>query len=128
MLNNPVGFLRNFRIIHHGADKVYNITIHPFNDRNGMMSRLLTMPIPHRSGFYIGKYILEKSKDLYYDALGASQNGWHQCVSDRIGEDAQGVASNALQQSLIPRRYPRASAIPRMHTRRCRYPVRHYRI
>lgn len=58
------------------------LCIHPFNDGNGRMSRLLTTLLLYRSGFYVGKYIsleakIAKNKDLYYDALGQSQHGWH---------------------------------------------------
>ena len=59
------------------------LCIHPFNDGNGRMSRLLTTLLLYRSGFYVGKYIsleakIAKSKDLYYDALGQAQIGWHE--------------------------------------------------
>ena len=58
------------------------LCIHPFNDGNGRMSRLLTTLLLYRSGFYVGKYIsleakIAKNKDLYYDALGQAQIGWH---------------------------------------------------
>ena len=58
------------------------LCIHPFNDGNGRMSRLLTTLLLYRSGFYVGKYIsleakIAKNKDLYYNALAASQDGWH---------------------------------------------------
>ena len=57
------------------------LCIHPFNDGNGRMSRLLTTLLLYRSGFYVGKYIsleakIAKSKDLYYDALLRAQHGW----------------------------------------------------
>ena len=57
------------------------LCIHPFNDGNGRMSRLLTTLLLYRNGFYVGKFIsleakIAKHKDLYYDALGASQEGW----------------------------------------------------
>ena len=65
------------------------LCIHPFNDGNGRMSRLLTTMLLYRNGFYVGKYIsLEaktaKNKDLYYDALGQSQIGWHDGKEDAV--------------------------------------------
>ena len=65
------------------------LCIHPFNDGNGRMSRLLTTLLLYRSGFYAGKYVsleakIAKNKDLYYDALGASQNGWHEGKDDPL--------------------------------------------
>ena len=65
------------------------LCIHPFNDGNGRMSRLLTTLLLYRSGFYVGKYIsleakIAKNKDLYYDALGRSQHGWHKGAEDAV--------------------------------------------
>lgn len=65
------------------------LCIHTFNDGNGRMSRLLTTLLLYRSGFFVGKYIsleakIAKSKDLYYDALGASQEGWHEGNEDAV--------------------------------------------
>ena len=65
------------------------LCIHPFNDGNGRMSRLLTTLLLYRSGFYVGKYIsleakIAKNKDLYYDALRQSQTGWHDSQEDAI--------------------------------------------
>lgn len=59
------------------------LCIHPFNDGNGRMSRLLTTLLLYRSGFFVGKYIsleakIAKNKDLYYNALYESQTGWHE--------------------------------------------------
>lgn len=63
------------------------LCIHPFNDGNGRMSRLLTTLLLYRSGFYVGKYIsleakIANSKDLYYDSLRQSQYGWHEGTED----------------------------------------------
>ena len=63
------------------------LCIHPLNDGNGRMSRLLTTLLLYRNGFYVGKYIsleakIAKYKDLYYDALGQSQEGWHEGTED----------------------------------------------
>lgn len=65
------------------------LCIHPFNDGNGRMSRLLTTLLLYRSGFYVGKYVsleakIAKNKDLYYDALAASQTGWHEGTEDVV--------------------------------------------
>ena len=63
------------------------LCIHPFNDGNGRMSRLLTLLLLYRSGYIVGKYIsiemlIEKTKDTYYDALQASSAGWHDGTND----------------------------------------------
>jgi Fic family protein len=65
------------------------LCIHPFNDGNGRMSRLLTTLLLYRSGFYVGKYIsleakIAKNKDLYYEALQASQDGWLEGKEDPV--------------------------------------------
>ncbi len=65
------------------------LCIHPFNDGNGRMSRLLTTLLLYRNGFYVGKYVsleakIAKNKDLYYDALAISQTGWHKGTEDAV--------------------------------------------
>lgn len=65
------------------------LCIHPFNDGNGRMSRLLTTLLLYRNGFYVGKYIsleakIAKNKALYYDALGQAQTGWHEGTEDVV--------------------------------------------
>lgn len=65
------------------------LCIHPFNDGNGRMSRLLTTLLLYKNGFYVGKYIsleakIAKAKDLYYDAISRSQGGWHEGCEDTV--------------------------------------------
>lgn len=65
------------------------LCIHPFNDGNGRMSRLLTSLLLYRCGFYVGRYIsleakIAKNKDLYYSALRESQTGWHEGMEDAV--------------------------------------------
>jgi Fic family protein len=59
------------------------LCIHPFNDGNGRMSRLLTLLLLYKSGYQVGKYIsiekhIEKTKEAYYDALEEASQGWHE--------------------------------------------------
>ncbi len=63
------------------------LCVHPFNDGNGRMSRLLTLLLLYKCDYFIGKYIsiekiIEQTKDRYYDALQASSDGWHDNQND----------------------------------------------
>ena len=65
------------------------VSIHPFNDRNGRMSRLLTLLLMYRTGYDVGKYIsiekeIESTKETYYEALAASSSGWQNGENDYI--------------------------------------------
>ncbi len=63
------------------------LCIHPFNDGNGRMSRLLTLLLLYREGYIVGKYIsIEKlisdSKETYYEVLQESSYNWHEGEND----------------------------------------------
>ena len=63
------------------------LCIHPFNDGNGRMARLLTLLLLYRSGYIVGKYIslekvIEQSKETYYETLHQSSAGWHENEND----------------------------------------------
>ena len=63
------------------------LCIHPFNDGNGRMSRLLTILLLYQSGYEIGRYIsIEKAiadtKEAYYDSLMRSDTDWHTKEND----------------------------------------------
>ena len=63
------------------------LCIHPFNDGNGRMSRLLTLLLLCRRGYLVGQYIsIEKAisdtKEAYYEALRKADQRWHEGEND----------------------------------------------
>lgn len=63
------------------------LSIHPFVDGNGRMSRLLTLLLLYKNGYIVGKYIsiekmIENSKESYYDTLKKSSVLWHENKND----------------------------------------------
>lgn len=63
------------------------VSIHPFNDGNGRMSRLLTLLLLYKANYLVGKYIsiekiIEATKDNYYDTLEKSSVAWHDNKND----------------------------------------------
>lgn len=63
------------------------LCIHPFNDGNGRMSRLLSLLLLYRAGYIVGMYIsieklIEQSKETYYETLQDSSVQWHESEND----------------------------------------------
>ena len=63
------------------------LSIHPFQDGNGRVSRLLSLLLMYKSGFDIAKYIsfeqqINDDKGSYYDALRDSSVGWHENINN----------------------------------------------
>ena len=57
------------------------LCIHPFNDGNGRMSRLLTLLLFYKLEYSVGKFIsiekiIEETKGRYYDALQYGSTNW----------------------------------------------------
>lgn len=66
------------------AAYVFDFTvIHPFQDGNGRMSRLLTLLLLYHAGYDVGRFIsleklIDESRETYYEALARSTTGWHE--------------------------------------------------
>ncbi|MFZ2755776.1 MAG: Fic family protein [Atopobiaceae bacterium] len=65
------------------------VSIHPFSDGNGRMSRLLTLLLLYRGGYLVGKYVsieqeIENTKETYHEALAASSIGWADGANDYL--------------------------------------------
>ena len=65
------------------------LCIHPFQDGNGRISRLLSLLLMYKNGFDISKYVsfeeqINLSKGNYYEALRLSSVNWNKASNDYI--------------------------------------------
>ena len=79
------------------------LCIHPFNDGNGRMSRLLTTLLLYKNGYEVGKYIsLEKkiqvTKSDYYNALQESSRGW---IEDRVNIVGKKMSAREMVEKAV---------------------------
>jgi Fic family protein len=63
------------------------LVIHPFEDGNGRVARLLTDALLGEHGYTVGRYVsleeeIAESADAYYQALLDSTHGWHEATGD----------------------------------------------
>ena len=59
------------------------LCIHPFQDGNGRIARLIMLLLLYQNGYEAGRYIsiealIEKTKDSYYETLEMSSLGWYE--------------------------------------------------
>lgn len=122
---------------------VLDVTIvHPFEDGNGRVSRLLTTHLLKRAGYGVGRYVsLEKivhdrAVD-YYDSLGASTSGWYaddhdpwpwlgflvsvveagyQVFQDRAADQTSSVSKQARVREHVLRHSPSEFAVSDVRT------------
>ena len=65
------------------------LCIHPFDDGNGRVSRLLSLLLLNKADFDITRYVsfeeeINKDKGSYYEALEQSSFGWHENQNDYL--------------------------------------------
>ncbi|HEY2313867.1 MAG TPA: Fic family protein [Streptosporangiaceae bacterium] len=63
------------------------LVIHPFEDGNGRVARLITNAMLIEHGYTVGRYVsleqaIAESADAYYQALLESTHGWHDGTAD----------------------------------------------
>jgi Fic family protein len=63
------------------------LMIHPFQDGNGRMSRLITSLLMRQGGYEVGRYIswekkINDTREVYHQALQRSTAGWHEAEHD----------------------------------------------
>lgn len=78
---------RHHRALLAGLFALDFLTIHPFVDGNGRLSRLLSTRLLAENGYGVGRYVsleglIYERRDAYYDALAGSTAGWQDGCHD----------------------------------------------
>src|SRR5216683_1314366 len=78
---------RHHRVLLVGLFALDFLTVHPFVDGNGRLSRLLSTRLLSQAGYGVGRYVsleglIYERRDDYYDALAASTAGWQDSTHD----------------------------------------------
>jgi Fic family protein len=78
---------RHHRVLLVGLFALDFLTIHPFVDGNGRLSRLLSTRLLSQVGYGVGRYVslegvIYERRNAYYDALAASTAGWQDSMHD----------------------------------------------
>jgi len=65
------------------------LCIHPFNDGNGRLARILTLLLLYKFGYEVGRFIslekiIEQTKEEYYNTLYQSSQNWHEAKHDLL--------------------------------------------
>lgn len=81
------------------------LCIHPFDDGNGRMARLISLLLLYKFGYEVGRFIslekiIEESKESYYETLYVSSQAWHEGEHDLVPwtEYFLGVVLNSYRE------------------------------
>ena len=104
------------------------LSIHPFMDGNGRMSRLLTLLLMYKKGYDVGKYVsieqmIYKNRPDYYDSLTSSSKDWIEGRNDYIPFIRNFIGTIFLCYKELDRRFAKSVGTKGNKTDRIEYAV-----